>query len=141
LLKGFVLPSIDVLYNQLLASGSGDHALVMAQKVGRAILAKRLKIFDLRKLQQDNKSWFPKADLDGNRMRYVILNLLRDANWIVPIGLCREADHTAFSPHTKWETNPLVWDAMKEHQKVAEEDRKRGLELLQRNVAARKGES
>jgi hypothetical protein len=56
------------------------------------------------------------------------------------MGLDLETDHTPFRPHTAWKTNPLVWDAMKEHQKVAQEDRKRGLELLQRNVAARKAE-
>ena len=138
LLRGFILPSIDVLYNQLLATDANDNALAMAQRVARTILAKRLKVFDLRTLQQSNRHWFPKADMEGNRMRYVILNLLRDANWIVPVGLSSEADHTPFRPHTRWKTNPLVWDAMKEHQKTAEEDRKRGWELLQRNIQARK---
>jgi hypothetical protein len=137
-LRGFVLPSLDVLYNQVLAIDANNHALIIAQKVGRLILAKRLEVFDLRKLQQNGNSWFPKADYEGNRMRYVVLNLLRDANWIFPLGLERNADHTQFSPHTHWATNPLIWDAMKEHQKTAEEDRKRGFELLKKNVANRK---
>jgi hypothetical protein len=137
-LRGFVLPSLDVLYNQVLARGANNHALVIAQKVGRLILAKRFEAFDLRKLQQNGKSWFPKADIEGNRIRYVVLNLLREANWITPYGLDRETDHTQFRPHTHWITNPLLWDAMKEHQKSAEEDRKRGLELLKKNVADRK---
>jgi len=137
-LRGFVLPSLDVLYNQVLAIDANNHALIIAQKVGRLILAKRLEVFDLRRLQQNGNSWFPKADIEGNRLRYVVLNLLRDANWITPKGLGREADHTQFHPHTRWTTSPLVWDAMKEHQKSAEEDRKRGLELLKKNVADRK---
>ena len=137
-LRGFVLPSLDVLYNQVLARDANNHALVIAQKVGRLILAKRFVEFDLRKLQQNGKSWFPKADIEGNRIRYVVLNLLREANWITPYGLDRETDHTQFRPHTHWITNPLLWDAMKEHQKSAEDDRKRGLELLKKNVADRK---
>jgi hypothetical protein len=137
-LRGFVLPSLDVLYNQVLARDANNHALVIAQKVGRLILAKRLMTFDLRHLQQNGNSWFPKADIEGNRIRYVVLNLLRDANWITPYGLDRETDHTQFRPHTHWITNPLIWDAMKEHQKAAEEDRKRGLELLKKNIADRK---
>jgi hypothetical protein len=137
-LRDFVLPSLDVLYNQVLARDANNHALVIAQKVARTILAKRFTTFELRQLQQSNRSWFPKADIEGNRIRYVVLNLLRDANWIYPRGLERETDHTQFHPYAQWATNPLVWDAMKEHQKSAEEDRKRGLELLKKNVANRK---
>ena len=137
-LRGFVLPSLDVLYNQVLARDANNHALIIAQKVARTILAKRLTKFDLRQLQQSNRSWFPKADMEGNRIRYVVLNLLRDANWITPYDLDRETDHTQFHPHTHWITNPLIWDAMKEHQKSAEEDRRRGLELLKQNIADRK---
>ena len=137
-LRGFMLPSLDVLYNQVLARDANNHALVIAQKVGRLILAKQLTTFSLRNLQQNGNSWFPKADIEGNRIRYVVMNLLRDANWITPCSLDRETDHTQFRPHTHWITNPLIWDAMKEHQKSAEEDRKRGWELLQRNIADRK---
>jgi hypothetical protein len=139
LLRGFVLPSIDVLYNQLLATEVNNHTLALTQKVARTILAKRLTKFDLRQLQQSNSSWFPKADIEGNRMRYMILNLLRDANWIDPVGLDHEADHTVFKPHTKWKTNPLVWETMEEQQKDAESARKQGWELLKRNIANRKG--
>jgi hypothetical protein len=135
-MRDYVIPSLDVLYNQVLAQTTDANVQAQAQRVGDWILAKRRPKFRLRDIQKNNR-WFPSADLEGNRARYMILNILREANWIEPIGLYRPSDHTQYAPHNEWKVNPLVWRVMADRQRVVEETRKRNFAMLRRNVARR----